>query len=688
MSGTYHPLLVTASFVVAALASFTALELSRRVATTDGRASTVWLVSGAFSMGVGIWSMHFVGMLAFRMEMPFSYDLPMTIVSMFVGIVASGFAIYVASRKRQSTRSLVASAVILGAGIASMHYTGMDAMRMPARTVYDPVLVTASVAIAVVAGGVAIWIAFTLARRHDRRARLYRGAAAIVMGLAICGMHYTGMAAASYVPIPAVMDAMTAGIVDNDWLAVGVVFATFVLLGTTHLTIYFDFRLGQQRSVQQALSAKLRQQVDDLRERERELDREVEQRRAVESRALQLSRILDESAYEIYLFDAGTLRFLKVNFGAQANLGYSKDRLLEMTPLDLKPDFDRQSFDAMIEPLRDGATRRLLFETVHRRADGSCYPVEVHLQFSAAGTHPVFVAFIQDISARKALEGQLVQAQKLESIGQLASGIAHEINTPTQFVGDNTRFLKDAFEDLMRLHAVYAQLLEAARDGAVAPALIARVDAAIVDTDAEYLAEELPQALTQTQEGIDRIAGIVRAMKEFSHPGSDNKEEIDLNRAIRNTVTVAANEWKYVAEIDFDLDPDLPAVPCLPGEINQVVLNLVVNAAHAIEAARSDKTDDKGKIGITTRSNATHVEILISDTGTGIPPELVERIFDPFFTTKQVGKGTGQGLAIARSVIVTKHAGSLDVESQPGAGSTFTVRLPLAAQNTRKHQAA
>jgi signal transduction histidine kinase len=191
-----------------------------------------------------------------------------------------------------------------------------------------------------------------------------------------------------------------------------------------------------------------------------------------------------------------------------------------------------------------------------------------------------------------------------------------------------------------------------------------------------YLCEEIPKAIAQSLDGIQRIAKIVGAMKEFSHPGQE-RTPTDINHAITNTITVATNEWKYVAKIETDLDSTLPAVPVVPGEFNQVILNIIVNAAHAIAQARGRDETRMGKICISTRRAPEWAEILISDDGCGMPPHVQERIFDPFFTTKAVGKGTGQGLSIAHNVIVKKHRGSILVSSEPGRGTTFTIRLPL-----------
>ncbi len=285
---------------------------------------------------------------------------------------------------------------------------------------------------------------------------------------------------------------------------------------------------------------------------------------------------------------------------------------------------------------------------------------------------------------RLGLELQLNQAQKLESVGQLAAGIAHEINTPTQFVGDNTRFLRDSFSDLNTLIEGLERVATHARAGHVDRDLLDEVEQMQATADVDYLREEIPKAIDQSLDGIQRISMIVSAMKEFSHPDLGNKVAADLNKAIETTVTVARNEWKYVAEMQLELDTNLPRVECVLGEINQVILNLIVNSAHAIADKYGDGATGKGTITVSTRSDGDGVEVRVSDTGTGIPEKHRARMFTPFFTTKGVGKGTGQGLAIAYNVITKKHGGTIRFETETGQGTTFIIRLPGSETQTRK----
>lgn len=273
------------------------------------------------------------------------------------------------------------------------------------------------------------------------------------------------------------------------------------------------------------------------------------------------------------------------------------------------------------------------------------------------------VVSFRDISPLKAAQRDALQASRMASVGQLAAGIAHEINTPIQYIGDNLRFIAESMADI-------AAAISAGREvGGEA------FEQALDAHDTAYLLDEIPRAVSQSLDGVGQVARIVLSMKEFSHPGSTHKTMADLNRALDSTVTVSRNTWKHVARVDTDFAADLPAVPCYAGELNQVFLNLIVNAAHAIEEAGRG---DDGRICLSTRAEDGWVAVRVADNGTGIPDHVRDKIFDPFFTTKDVGKGTGQGLAISRDVVVVKHGGRIDVDSRPGEGATFTVWLPLA----------
>jgi len=283
----------------------------------------------------------------------------------------------------------------------------------------------------------------------------------------------------------------------------------------------------------------------------------------------------------------------------------------------------------------------------------------------------------QDISRRKILESQLAQAQKLEAVGQLAAGIAHEINSPTQYIGDNVGFIKTSFGKLERIIRQYQRLLQAEKEDAVTPQMISEIEDVARAVKLTYLLEEIPLAAEEAMDGVSRVSKIVTAMKDFSHPGVEEKTSIHINKAIRSTIAVARGEWKHVAEVKTDLAPNLPLIMGLPGELNQAFLNILINAAHAIGDVVGDGFAGKGQITVSTQCDGSWLEIRIGDTGPGIAEDIRQKIFDPFFTTKEVGKGTGQGLAIAYAVIVEQHNGTLTVESKVGQGTTFIIHLPI-----------
>jgi two-component system NtrC family sensor kinase len=278
-----------------------------------------------------------------------------------------------------------------------------------------------------------------------------------------------------------------------------------------------------------------------------------------------------------------------------------------------------------------------------------------------------------DISQTAELERQLSQTSRLESIGQLAAGIAHEINTPVQYASDNVRFVAESFESLMGGLRELSELSMSCAD----PGLHERAGEIFADLDLDFLAEEVPSALSQSQEGLGRVAQIVRAMKEFSHPGGE-RTPTDVNQLVASTVQVSRNEWKYVARLEEELGPDVGEIPCYPGDLKQALLNMIVNAAHAVdERRRVQGVEALGRITVTTRRTPAEVVIEVKDDGIGMDEDVRNRIFDPFFTTKSVGKGTGQGLSLAHSAIVSKHQGRIEVTSRPMEGAVFSIVLPV-----------
>ncbi|PRG04511.1 histidine kinase [Burkholderia ambifaria] len=573
MHGTYDPLLVLLSLVIAMLASYTALDLAAFISLLDNpKLKRAWLGGGAAAMGTGIWSMHFVGMLALSLPIPLGYALPDTVASLVIAVLVSYFALNIVTRARLSRRRLLAGGALMGAGIVGMHYTGMTAMRMAPGIRYDSVLFAASIGIAVIASTAALWMAQALRVQQARHATALRIGAALIMGIAITGMHYTAMAAAHFAP-----DARcgAANGIDGPWLATTIALFTMATLIVTLLVSRFDARTTFLRGMTDTLERLVRVRTSEL---------ETALRRYEQTTAM-LQRTRENMATEIDERKAAQIR--------------------------LEQEKDEQ--------------RRLL-----RALE------ETHVQ--------------------------LLQSEKLASIGQLAAGVAHEINNPVGFISANLNTLKKWVRSLLDVIAAHEaalpQLEPAQRD-----ALAAMGRAA----DLDYVRDEIATLIDESIDGALRVRRIVQDLRDFSRPGSGEWCVADIHAGLESTLNVVHNELKYKADIVREYG-DVPPVECLPSQLNQVFMNLLVNAAHAIP--------ERGVITIRTSSDDEHVSIAISDTGTGMTPDIVRRIFDPFFTTKPVGQGTGLGLSVSHG-IVERHRGTIDVTSEPGRGTTFRIRLPI-----------
>ena len=453
--------------------------------------------------------------------------------------------------------------------------------------------------------------------------------------------------------------------------------------------------MTESQSVPQALSSTI---LERIIQRERSARKQAEMLLEEKSRQLyqtnqsllqstqalaaevQRNKVIFETAAEgIILFDKqGRIEML--NPAAKRAFELTDDDCANLNIRDILTLSDDNSLDSSVcfytEPLFFMGEDH---EIIGRKKDGTEFPVElVVAEFSHNG-RIAYSGVIRDLTRRKFLESRLAQAERLESVGQLAAGVAHEINTPIQFVSENIRFLKTSFQEMSDIFRSMNQLLDRCSQVAEFTPWVEQVQRACEKADLDYLLSEIPVAIDQTLEGTNTVARIVRAMNVFSHPGSREFQKVDLNSALESTITVSKNEWKYVAELEIDFEPNLPSVMCMPGEINQVFLNLIINAVHAIQAKGGK---EPGKITVRTRSASDRAIIEIEDTGTGIPEAIRGRIFDPFFTTKGVGKGTGQGLSICYNV-VESHGGKLTFETMEGEGTTFHVEL-LLDPRTRK----
>jgi signal transduction histidine kinase len=416
-------------------------------------------------------------------------------------------------------------------------------------------------------------------------------------------------------------------------------------------------------------------------ERERLEHLVLDRTRALEQ-SREMYRLMAESTRAIpFILDVTNNRFSYIGLQAITAFGFPESQWKEPGALD------------MIIPRQSNHEVRLRFDEC---ASGSFEFLTPLVHLDGRRTEVRWTGTCEWVDGSKLLRGLMLDitevrrrglehaaSQKLESVGRLAAGVSHEINTPVQFVTDNVQFMRMSMMDIAIVALAYRDLQHAVLSQGDVVAAAQRAAAAEKAADLDYILENAPLAIDSSLEGLGRIATIVRSMKEFAHPDQAVKQSADLNQAIRSTLVVAHNEYKYVAEIETQLT-DLPLVQCYLGEFNQVILNLLVNASHAI----SDIVKDSGSLGkltVRSRLDGDEVEISISDTGMGIPEAVRAKIFDPFFTTKEVGKGTGQGLAIARSVIVNKHGGTLRFETECGKGTTFFIRLPVAAPPDAPH---
>lgn len=454
----------------------------------------------------------------------------------------------------------------------------------------------------------------------------------------------------------------------------GAFFIFLVIRLTRHIVTDILNKDKQLQAVNQKLEKLVKERTSDLQET---LD-------DVNQLSTDLSQILNTISTGIRVIDRNCI-VRKVNRSYCTMTGMKEDELIGSACYTGFLDERCQQSDLCTMKQIDTGGRIIQTEVVKTTKSGK----KLHCLLTAApyrekdGTVVGIVEDFQDISdrvraekEREQMQSQLLHRSKLESVGQLAAGIAHEINTPIQYIGTNIDFFSESFEDISNILATLQNFLAqegtAATDPKIKPILEAMDEA-----DWEFLRQEIPTALGQTRDGVNRVSSIVQAMKEFSHPGSKEKAPIDINQVINNTITISKNEWKYVAEMETNFE-DLPLVPCLSEEIGQVFLNIIVNAAHAVgKQQEKTGTKEKGKIIITTSTEGDFAAIRITDSGGGMEEDVKKRVFDPFFTTKEVGKGTGQGLSIAHNVIITKHQGTITIDSEVGKGSTFVIRLPL-----------
>lgn len=655
MAGVFNYTLVFLSACVAALAAYSSLIVLERIwASSNKKTLNLWLWFGSIVLGVGVWAMHFTGMLAFMVPVSMTFDPLITLISVIPPIFGAYAALSILAKRLFGFWWVQIGSLALASGIGTMHFVGMEAMVMQAEMAYDFFLFVGSIVVAHVLATIALYVRVLVKTTENSRAN-WRMASAVVMGCAIAGMHYTAMASASYFIVPGSVAGHVVMSSNSVVLVLAIMAVVAIFVGVTVIGVILDRRL---------------QSAEDTA-----VESEIRERAIVETLADGLMVIDNNGNIETF------------NMAAALIFGCAQESMIGKKIKLLMPSMNYQRLINDTEKEK----KQIIGKTIElegSKVGGEDIPLEVTFSEMKIGAHTMFNVVMRDVTERKHLEEQLRHSQKLESMGQLAAGIAHEINTPVQYVSDNTSFMKKGFPGIFEVLERCREIVDQP-DGEINKDDLESLRSALKKAKVDFIAAEIPKALNQSLDGLDRIATIVSAMKSFSHASNGEKNDIDITEAIEATVTVARSEWKYVAEVKYEFEENLPPVPCLRDEFNQVVLNIVINAAHAIEEALKSSGRDMGVITIAAKRDEQFVEVVITDDGQGMPKNIQRKIFDPFFTTKEVGKGTGQGLSIAYNVIVEKHGGSISVDSKEGMGTTFFIRLPLANKlNDKKASAA
>ena len=632
MAGSYHFRLVALSVLVAMSASYVALDLAERVTATKGSVQKAWLAGGTTAMAIGIWAMHFTGMLAFNLPVHISYHWPTVLFSFAIAVVCSAVFLYMFSRQKPGLAGATASGIILGLGIAGLHYTGMAAMRMAATTHFVPWIVTLSVVFAIVNSSVGLWFAFYF--RAENRTMVWRKiGSSVVLGSAIWTMHYTGMSAARFIPSSMPQDLSRTVSVSTLGTA-GISAVSLLVLGLAVWSSAVD------RRIQGALHGFLLETLIDTTKRERA---EEEARRELE---VNYRSLVERSPYGILSATPdGTL--LMVNPALVRMLGYDSEAEL------LRANLAR---DVYVDPAERERTVALYsrsdqivdIEVLWKRKDGRQISVRVNGRVirDKTGRVEFFDAIVEDVTERKLLEDQARQSQKMEAIGQFAGGIAHDFNNLLLVILGQCQFVLKEIQPGDKRYARVQEIQRAAERG-------------------QWLTAQL---------------------MIFARRGKLELQVIDLNAALEELRQLLERLIGEDIVLVMELSPTLGRVQSDRGLIQQVIMNLAANARDAMpEGGNLNIATENVEISeiSTTQHQGVppdrYVVLTVSDSGTGMSAAIQARLFEPFFTTKEAGKGTGLGLAVVRS-IVAQSGGYITVQSEPGRGSTFKVFLPVVEQ--------
>lgn len=450
-------------------------------------------------------------------------------------------------------------------------------------------------------------------------------------------------------------------------------------------------RLGRERQARKQAETLLEKKSLELYRSNQELAGAVG---ALEASSTRLSAILDHSFAGTLVSDEQN-KVIVINRAARAMFRQNEASIIGSPIQDLFDDDGQIRCEVAATSFigtDDEEGSEVWHQASGRRFDGSAFPLEfivTNLELSET-RHRIWIFrdLTQQLAAeveRRSLESDLRQAQKLEALGTMAGGVAHEINTPIQYIGDNINYLRDGMDDVLSILRVYQELAKHVQVDGEAASVLERVRKLESEADLDFLIDEIPESISQASEGLARVSTIVQAVKQFAHPGSQERREFDANQAIESTIEVARGQWKYITELKTHFGDNLPKLDGHLGEFNQIILNLIVNAAQAIEESGRG---NEGLIQIRTQSVDHNLVVDVNDNGCGIPKSIQDRVFEPFFTTKDVGKGTGQGLALCYRIVTQSFNGTIELTSEEGQGTTFSLGFPIETSLSKQQQLA
>ncbi|MEO0968314.1 MAG: MHYT domain-containing protein [Cyanobacteria bacterium J06639_18] len=711
---SYNLYLVTISVVIAILASYTVLKLAGRIAVAKGWLRHCWLVGGALGMGSGIWSMHFIGMLAFKAPVSIDYDFVLVLISMLPAIVASGLVLFIVSNPTIGSLELIGGSLCMGGGITTTHYLGMAAMQTPAIMHYDLTLVLISVFVAIAVSSIALFLTFQLRSESIPKRRLKQVFAAIVMGFAIASMHYTGMLALSFQPSNDIaLSTFLFTTKDANLLATGVTIGTLIILGLALITTLFDRQLSAKEESHQQLKTIL----EGIKVGVLVIDSDSEiymSNQAVcdllGKTEIELRNLWETFCRNYQIQELGTFNLPEIQTVPKYDWALHEifcaivsSRTVDNAVMSLnKTEFEKQNWllvNIVPQLNSDSKVEKVVCTfsdiTNLKHKEEALQASEAKNRMLAEVATDQAQELEKTLNKLKLTQTQLIQQEKMSSLGQMVAGIAHEVNNPISVIYGNLTHAKKYTKDLVELLHIYQNEY---------PQGSPKIQAKLEEVEFDYIIEDLNKLFTSMKFGSDRMRKIVLSLRNFSRLDEATMKKVDIHEGLDNTLLLLAHrikaEYNLPQIIIYKHYGELPQINCYAGQLNQVFKNILDNAIDALRDTFEfyDWTDEKKSFNpdknrflngytekllklpsiyiYTELIDKSRIRIDIANNGPSIPESIKMRIFDPFFTTKPVGRGTGLGLSISYQII-HKHSGILECISQAGWGTKFRIELPI-----------